>query len=142
MKKQQSKYNKNHLYDIGNIINGLLITEQCYKQDKDGKKCKAYKYKCSVCGYDCGEYYKKGVYYKEHMITEKNLTHGAGCAICSKNGFVAPEINSIHALHPEMEKFLKDKDDAMKYAPRSNEKLTCTCPDCGKEYIRSCFKIP
>ena len=141
MEKQKIKYNKKHLYEVGSIVNGLVITEQCYKQDKDGKLHKAYKYRCPICGYDCGAYYKKGIYHKEHMVTEKNLTHGAGCAICSKNGFVAPYINSIHALNPEVESFLKNKDDAMRYAPKSDQKLLCVCPDCGREYFRTCAKI-
>ena len=126
---------------VDDVINGVIITEQCYKIGKSGIKKKAYKYKCPVCGYNCGEYYKNGIYHKEHMITESNLKHGAGCAICSKNGFVAPEINSIHALRPEIEKFLKHKDDAQKYSPQSIQKLECICPNCGKEYLRSCAKI-
>lgn len=130
-----------HKYNVGDIINGLILTEQCYSKDKTGINKKAYKYTYLVCGYNCGEYYKKGIYHKEHMIMENNLSHGAGCAICSKNGFVAPSINSIHVLSPEMEKFLKNKDDAIKYTPKSNEQIPCICPDCGKEYIRSCFKI-
>ena len=96
---------KNHLYEVGSIVNRLIITEQCHKQDKSGIKHKAYKYYCPVCGYDCGEYYKNGIYHIEHMITEKNLIHGAGCVVCSKNGFVVPSINSIHALNPEIEMF-------------------------------------
>lgn len=132
---------KGYKYEVGSIVNGLVITEQCYKQDKFGVKKKAYKYKCPVCGYDCGEYYKKGVYHKEHMIMENNLGHGARCVVCSKNGFVVPLINSIHALRPEIEIFLKNKEDAIKYAPKSDLKLECICPDCGREYIRSCFKI-
>ena len=138
MEKQKIK---NYRYDIGSIVNRLLITEQCYKQDKHGSKYKAYKYQCPVCGYDCGEYYKNGIYHNEHMVTEKNLMHGAGCAICSKNGFVVASINSIHVLRPDVEVFLKNKEDAIKYAPKSNQKLECICPDCGKEYIRSCAKM-
>ena len=141
MVEQKIKYNRNHWHEVGDIVNGLIITEQCYKQEKDGKVKKAYKYKCPICGYDCGEYYKKGIYHKEHMVTENNLAHGAGCAVCSKNGFVIPSINSIHAVEPEMEKFLKNKDDAIRYAPKSDQKIACVCPDCGKEYVRSCFKI-
>lgn len=141
MEKQKTKHDKNHLYDVGDIVNGLLITEQCYKRQKNGHMIKAYKYQCIACGYDCGEYYKKGDLHKEHMITESNLKHGAGCTVCSKNGIVAPFINSIHALRPDMEVLLKNKEDAMKYAPQSEQKLACVCPDCGKEYIRSCAKI-
>lgn len=141
MEKQKTRYNSKHWHEVGSVVNGLVITEQCYKQDKNGQMHKAYKYNCPICGYDCGEYYKKGIYYKEHMVTESNLAHGAGCAICSKNGFVVPSINSIHALRPDIEVFLKNKEDAMKYAPKSDQKLECICPDCGKEYVRSCFKI-
>lgn len=134
------KEKRKYLYQIGDIVNGLIITEQCILKS-GGSHVKAYKYKCPICGYECGEYYKKGIYHKEHMITESNLKNGAGCAICSKNGIVAPYINSIHALELHVEKFLVNKEDALKYAPHSSIKLQCKCPDCGKEYLRSCAKL-
>ena len=136
-----TRQNKEHIYKVGDIINGLIITELCYQKQSDGRYKKTYKYKCTVCGYECGECYKKGVYHTEHMITESNLKNGAGCAICSKNGIIAPYINSIHALEPYVEKFLVNKEDALKYAPHSSIKLQCKCPDCGKEYLRSCAKL-
>ena len=139
MKKQNKKLS-GYLYNVGDTVNGLLITEQCRKKESSRIK-KAYKYVCLTCGYDCSEYYKKGMFHYEHMITEQNLKMGAGCAICSRNGFVSPLINSIHALNPEMEVFLKNKEDAMKYAPMSSQKLQCICPDCGREYERGCAKI-
>lgn len=132
---------KNYLYNIGDCVNGVIITEQCTAKDEKGWNRKAYKYTCSICGYDCGEYYKNGEYHLEHKIRENNLKHGAGCVICSKNGFVAPEINSIHAIAPFMEELLLNKEDALKYAPNSNVKLECRCPDCGKTYVRKCDKI-
>lgn len=118
-----------------------MITEQCLKKEKSGIYKKAYKYQCLTCGYDCGEYYKKGEYYPEHMITESNLKGGAGCAACSNNGIVVSSINSIHALAPEVEKFLVNIEDAFKYAPHSSDKLDCQCINCGRKYIRSCAKI-
>lgn len=132
---------RHYLYNIGDVVNGVLITEQCLKQEKSGLYQKAYKYKCLTCGYDCGQYYKNGTYHSEHMIMESNLKNGAGCVACSHNGFVIPRLNSIHATRPDLEKFLVNKDDAMKYAPESNVKIPCKCPDCGREYIRSCAKI-
>lgn len=141
MEKQKRKPNKEHFYKIGDIVNGLLITECCYHTEKSGRKKKAYKYRCLTCGFDCGECYKKGIYHAEHMITENNLKAGAGCVICSKNGVVAPFINSIHALAPFVEKFLINKEDAFKYSPNSNLKLQCKCINCGKEYERECAKL-
>lgn len=141
MESKVNQHNKLHRYGVGDVINGIIITEQCYLTTKYGHKRKAYKYKCPICGYDCGEYYKSGIFHKEHMITESNLSNGAGCAVCSKNGFVVAEINSIHAQTPELEKFLKYTEDALKYTPRSNQKLECICPHCGKEYLRSCAKV-
>ena len=141
MEQQKKRFTKEHFYSVGDVVNGLLITEQCYHLEKSGRKKKAYKYRCLTCGFDCGECYKKGVYYKEYMITESNLKSGAGCAICSKNGFIAPHINSIHALVPFVEKFLINKDDALKYAPNSTLKLKCKCINCGREYERSCAKL-
>lgn len=129
-----------HLYNVGDVLNGLIITEQCYKVKKEGRK-KGYKYKCLKCGYDCGEYYKGGAHYYEHIIMENNLKKGAGCAVCSKNGFVVPTINSIHVLRPDVECFLVNKNDAFKYAPRSSKKLKCKCVYCEREYLRSCDKL-
>lgn len=129
-----------YLYNIGQSINGLIITGQYYISDKGGCK-KAYKYKCPKCGYDCGEYYKNGLHHSEHMVRESNLKNGAGCVVCSNNGFVVPHINSIRAKTPWLEKYLINKDDAIKYAPRSNKHLQCKCLDCGKEYVRSCSKL-
>ena len=129
-----------YLYSIGDIINDLIITNRCYKTQKSGRK-KAYQYRCLKCGYDCGEYYKNGLYHSEHMIVENNLKKGAGCAICSKNGFVSPTINSIHALNSNIEKFLADKNDAIKYSPYSDKKVLCKCPDCGKQSFQRCGKL-
>lgn len=125
-----------YLYQVGDVVNGVVITSQCYKTTKDSRK-KGYKYRCTKCGYDCGEYYKSGVYHSEHIATENNLKRG-GCAICSKNGFVAPNINSIHILNPFIKKFLAHQDDAIKYSPYSDKKVQCKCPDCGKEYTKRC----
>ena len=141
MIKQKGKLSKEYFYNVGDVVNGLLVTEQCYHTDKSGRKKKAYKYRCLTCGFNCGECYKMGVRHAEHMITENNLKSGAGCVICGRNGFVAPLINSIHALTPFVEKFLVNKDDALKYSPNSTTKLKCKCIDCGREYKRSCAKL-
>lgn len=141
MGKQKTMSERSYLYNVGDVVNNLLITEQCIEKEKNRWSQKAYKYTCLKCGYDCGEYYKNGIHHEEHTISESNLKNGSGCAICSRNGFVAPNINSIHILRPDIEVFLKHKDDAIKYSPRSGHKLECICPDCGKEYIRSCAKI-
>lgn len=130
-----------HAYNVGDVVNGLLITEQCRRKAKNGCNHKVYKYRCLECGYECGEYYKNGTRHDEHTISESNLKHGSGCAVCSKNGFVVPGINSIRDLAPHMEKFLVNELDAIKYAPRSSLLLKCKCLDCGKEYTRSCAKI-
>lgn len=139
--EQKKKYQKDYQYNVGDVVNGLIITKQCYKKESEGWNRKAYQYKCITCGYDCSEYYKNGKYYSEHMIIEKNLNLGVGCIICANNGFVSPRINSIHVVAPFMEKFLIDSDNAQKYAPQSKIKVKCKCLDCGKEYERSCYKI-
>ena len=130
-----------YLYNIGDIVNGVIITCQCYITEKGGSRKKAYKYICSQCGYDCGEYYKNGVHHLEHTVRESNLKNGAGCAICSKNGFVSPTINSIRALKSNIEKFLANKDDAIKYSPYSDKKVQCKCPDCGRYSFQRCGKL-
>lgn len=141
MSRTKTVEERHYLYNVGDVVNGLLITEQCLKQDKTGLYKKAYKYKCLTCGYDCGGYYKNGEYYDELKILEGNLKRGAGCAACKSSGIIIPSINSIHVLAPEVEEFLINKDDAFKYAPNSNAKVECRCLDCGREYLRSCAKI-
>ena len=141
MSRTKTIEERHYLYNVGDVVNGLLITEQCLKQDKTGLYKKAYKYKCLTCGYDCGEYYKNGEYYDELKILEGNLKRGAGCAACKSSGIIIPSINSIHVLAPEVEEFLINKEDAFKYAPNSNAKVECKCLDCGREYLRSCAKI-
>ena len=141
MEKQKKNLGQEYYYNVGDVVNGLVITEQSYKIEKSGNKKKAYKYTCLTCGFDCGECYKKGIYHAEYMITESNLKLGSGCVICSKNGVVAPLINSIHALVPSVEQFLVNKEDAFKYPPNSNIELKCKCINCGREYERTCAKL-
>lgn len=127
---------KKYKYEVGQIINGVEIFEKT--RTKDGKI--AYKYRCLRCGYTCGEYYRRGKYFQEYAILERHLDIGNGCMICSRNGAVSPDINSIKATAPWMVSYLVNEGDSIKYSPQSTKILDFKCPDCGRVYARKCYK--
>ena len=51
MKITKTMEKRHYLYDIGDIVNGILITDKCLKQEKSGLYKKAYKY---IRAYDYG----------------------------------------------------------------------------------------
>lgn len=104
---------ESYKYEVGQIINGVEILEKT--RTKDGKI--AYKYRCLRCGYTCGEYYRRGKYFQEYAILERHLDIGNGCMICSRNGAVSPDINSIKVSTPWMVSYLVNEDDSIKYSP-------------------------
>lgn len=122
----------------GQIVNGVNITDTTIEKDKNGKKYKYYKYKCSVCGFDCGENYVRGKLRQEHKITESALTRGTGCACCS-NTITVSHINSIVANEETMwmvnyfqgDTYEEKYNLAKRYAPQSGQDMYFVCPDCG-----------
>ena len=139
---------ESYKYEIGQIINGLEITGRTTKTrtvKKNGKSCttnvRSYTYRCLKCGYSCGEYYRRGKHYDSYSIAEKGLDLGNGCFLCSKNGAVAPDINSIKATAPDLTKFIVNDVDSLQYTDHSGQTIDCKCPDCGKLFRRKVFKI-
>lgn len=139
---------KIYKYDIGQIVNGLEITGQTTKLrnatfngNQSKMLIKSYTYRCLKCGYSCGEYYRNGVHFDSYSVAECGLISGNGCFICSKNGAVAPNINSITATSPNIMKFIVNDIDALQYTDHSGAVIDCKCPDCGKTYRRKIFKI-
>lgn len=139
---------ESYKYEIGQIVNGLEITgrttkiRSVTKRGKTSEKSiRSYTYRCLKCGYSCGEYYRRGKHFDSYSIAEHGLDSGNGCFLCSKNGAVAPDINSIKATAPDLMKFIVNDADTLQYTDHSGQIIDCKCPDCGKLFRRKVFKI-
>lgn len=55
------------------------------------------------------------------------------CFTSARGGIVYPGINDIHTLRPDLEKYMLDKQDAVRYGVHSEKKIWWKCPDCGQE---------
>lgn len=110
--KKTTKY----FYNIGENINNLEILEQI-KYGNGKYKQRGYKYKCLKDGY-------------VNTIDETSLKNGVGCPVCSNN-IVVNGINDFATTHPELLKFLVNKEDAYTHTYGSSDILQLKCPDCG-----------
>ena len=120
-------------YEVGQEINGLKIIERLKKRKVVTKRgvqkeifVKSYKYLCTNCGYSCGEYYRHGKHFNSYSITEQSIDKGNGCFICSKNGAVAPNINSIKASAPDIIKYVVNDIDLAKTEHQRSSSATST----------------
>ena len=131
-----SNNNGNHkyefIYNIGDIINNLLITDTKRIALNNGHVVKAYKYKCLKCGFDCSEHYdlENKKYKKEGFLLQSNLLQGKGCVCCS-NKVIVKGINDIATTNPELVKYFVNIDDAYTHTYGSGDKVLCKCPICG-----------
>ena len=76
--------------------------------------------------------------HKDHLSEQKSIS------IFTKsynNDFHCKQCNSISITHPELEIFLVNKKDALKYSIHSNKKIPMVCPDCGYERERSISQL-
>lgn len=72
---------------------------------------------CSKCGFDIER-------------RRDQITHSYGCPICK--GFVVVKgYNDFATTHPEVVKYLVDKEDGYKYPHSTKTKVEVQCPDCG-----------
>lgn len=85
------------------------------KYEKDSIKIKC---KCKKCGH-------------EWENTPSNLLQGQECPYCA-NKKVSIE-NCFATKHPELMKFLKNKEDGYNYTYGSGSRVICICLDCGTE---------
>lgn len=116
--------------EIGQRLNDnnrdLTIIDRKYI---DGEK--VYRYKCNVCGFDCGEHYRAGELNNEFWINERSLRKGTGCSCCY-NRSVVTEINSISKVAPWMIELGVNKIDADRYSICNANKIEVICPYCKK----------
>lgn len=124
----------------GSIKKDITITDRKYEIKKKTAKrspkgyefCgyKYYKYKCNICGFDSGEYYRTGEY-KPELWTEEYHIEGKGergCACCSGGKIVVIGINDIKTKHPELSSLIND--DINKLARTSHKYVDIICPNC------------
>ena len=100
----------------------LNIIDREYRKDKNNnQKCKYYKYHCNKCG-------------AELWMIENNILKGYGCACCcNPPRVVVKGINDINTTHPELVKYLVNKEEAYTHTYSSNDKVLLECPNCGHE---------
>ncbi len=107
-------------YEIGVIIDKLIIIDKEYRIDKKGTKWKWYKYKCNKCG-------------NEDWITEYNLKKGQRCNACCPTPQKATlGINTIWDTARWMVDLGVSEEDAKTNTQGSGKKIEVKCPDCGR----------
>lgn len=109
----------NFKFEIGDIINGILIIDREYRTIK-GKKYKFYKYRCTCKN--------------EDWINEGHLNQGQGCNVCCPNPRKAVlGRNTIWDKARWMVALGVSEEDAKKNTPQSSQKIEVTCPYCGRK---------
>jgi hypothetical protein len=75
---------------------------------------------------DCRQYFDKMLTYP--YIKNKQCK----CSVCI-NRTIIEGFNDVATTRPDLIKYFKDKNDALKYGHGMTDKLTFVCPDCGFE---------
>lgn len=128
-------------YEIGQRIVSdcidITITNRKYEKRVHGKSIineKLYQYKCNICGFNCGNHYKKGVFYDEFWIIEPDLLNGHGCSCCCATPQVVVQgINDIPTTDPYMiDYFQGGHEEAKRYMKSGSTYIYPKCPHCGK----------
>lgn len=65
------------------------------------------------------------------MMFPDDLVGGRGCPFC--RGMRVDDTNSVASCRPDLVKYFKDKDDALKYTSGSSKRVDLICPNCGFE---------
>ena len=99
-----------------NIKNGKILSPKDISYSSNGFKQKGYWFKCAE--------------HIEHKSELKSISHFVsgrkGSLNCNK-------CNTISITHPELIKYLVNKDDIYKYSYGSTKSISMICPDCGYE---------
>lgn len=119
-------YKPNYIYNIGDVVNDVMVIERLYIESEYGRqkrKAKHYKCKCLKDGY-------------EYIILETDFKKSKGCPVCAGKR-VLVGCNDLATTNPEIIKFLLDKEDGYKYTKGSHKFIWAVCPHCGyKKFIR------
>ena len=121
------KVTKNFKVKIGQTFKDnkrdLTIINREHRKDNKNSNLKYYKYHCNKCG-------------NEDWIEESSLLISkCGCNRCCIGGSnkKVDKTNCLATTHPELMKYLVNKEDGYKYSYGSGKKILCKCPDCGFE---------
>lgn len=110
------------MYNIGDIIDYLVITNREMRMDKNGRNWCWCKYTCTRCGWT------------EGWVVEHSLNNNTRCACCCSSPRVVVEgINDIPTTAPEMVKYFQGGyDEAKLYTKSSGKVINPICPDCKR----------
>ena len=111
-------YKPNYLYNVGDVVNGVVILEQLYlKRTKNSMgKGKFYRCQCLVDGY-------------EYIVAEIELKNGRKCPKCIGAVLIVGH-NDLATTDPDVIKYLFDKEDRYKYTRGSQKRIWVICPIC------------
>lgn len=118
-----NKHKPNYYYNVGDIVNGLLLLSQSKMQVTNNSKkkgfvyCKSYICQCLKDGY-------------EFEMLESCLKRGHGCSVCSGNKVVMG-INDLATTDAWCIPLLVDESDAHLYSRGSSKEISVRCPYCG-----------
>lgn len=123
-------------YNIGDRIvteyKNITITAKEKQKQADGNMKTVYQYRCNICGFDCRDYYYGGKYVEEMWVTPVQIKRDKRCSCCASKS-IKPNINSIAITHPYLIDYFVDKNDAYKYAAKSNKHVLMQCVNCHEQ---------
>lgn len=116
--------NRDFVYNIGEIVNtknsSIKIINRFRDYDSPNHKCKFYTCKCLKDDYIFD--------IRESRITSMDV----GCPLCGGHKLVNG-YTSLYDEHPELLKYLINKDTAKNITSGSNRKILCQCPLCNSK---------
>lgn len=102
---------KAFLYNVGDVINHLKITEAIKLKEK------SYKYICTIDGY-------------EGIISESSLKRGRSCPVCAHQK-IKIGVNDLWSTHPEVASWLYDGNEGYFLTAHTHKKTNWKCNVCG-----------
>lgn len=119
-------YKPNYVYNVGDVVNNLLILEQSRIKRKTQQGTgityiKGYKCRCLKDGY-------------EFLITETDIKKNHGCPVCTNRKCIKG-INDIGTTDKHLLQYFVNIEDAYNYTRYSMKKVWVKCPYCGHKKL-------
>lgn len=93
-----------------------------------------YKYICNICGYDCGNSYRDGIWKEEYWIDASHIKYDkTGCSCCQGRA-VVPNVNNVGFTNKELSKYIKNEEDKLRFTASAKRKIEFICPTCGLSF--------
>lgn len=111
-------YKPNYFYNVGDVVNGIVILEQLFlKRTKNStKRDKFYKCQCLTDWY-------------VYTVQEQELKNGRKCPKCVGRVLIVG-YNDLATTDPDVMQYLLDKEDGHKYTRGSKKRIWVICPIC------------